>query len=628
MKITKKKTPHRWGVALCMVLALTGAVVTVPMQAIAAQDAVVDYQYLPYSLVQARAFLQRVTGEQKEVLEALSKKYADKPQKVAKAPAAVAYAKIIAEAKSLLSQMETKDVVVDGDVEFMRLQRLHYSILADQGTGQVESRLKRGIAMMGNLLGEALSLDIPKVRDPDQVIGSAAGKKEAARLFRPVSKTPVPAAELANLTALEISRLQPIADHRALSGQEPGNNFEAFLKEQVSLIRACDKKLAQFDLVYARRIMFFDEIKNEATSPKITAKDRYGQTWKVKWGDEVHTDVAMTRVAIDLGASFVDLKFYSGPGETLLILDAPGKTGEGTVHTFTEMAEALLKSKFEFHAERYLLDGQLLKGVGDEIIGHGKVDQSMAERESIDPKYIGAAYVKFKECQLSLYNPAIKRLGGAALSNVGAIQDRVARSSIVFNTWVKNKDMKDDNSRVGLLFNPKTNQFDRTVEYQSDLGCTLGGLKPSGEMNSFESSFVRYAPGRICFAMRPLYVPDSWKACTWSDARWMALRIARLSRADLERSFSECGWPAFVQRLAVEKLISRRNELIEPFRLDLDGIKPLPCDANFTLRVRDATGDHIPVLNGKIQFGSPIVLELESRIHPEGLANVIPRKKD
>ncbi|HEY9068868.1 MAG TPA: hypothetical protein VIV61_01355 [Candidatus Ozemobacteraceae bacterium] len=617
--------------SLLVVLALACAAPTaVPLPARAVQDAVKDYPVLSYSAANVKAFAVRVAGEHAKVMKALRAKYPDKPEKQAKNASAVAYAKLVADAQALLAAMETPQGSGDAAHEFIRLQRLHYALLADMAQAPEESplgKLGRRFRMFSNVLGGSLAMSVPEGIAPEQPIGPLGAKREAARLFKAGSTTPVSREELSRLSPVEISRLQPAPDHPALSGKAPGNNFQDFVNEQVSLIRACEKKLARFDLGYARRILFYDELKEDATSPKITVKDRYGLTWKLKWGDEVHTDVAMTRLAIDLGASFEDLKFYSGPGESLLILTPPDKTGPDAVHSFSRLSEMLLNSKFQFHADRYLLDGNLVKN-GNTILGHGIVDKQMAERESIDPKYVGAAFVKFKECQLSLYNPAIKRLGGAALSTAGAETDRVTRGSIVFNAWIKNKDMKDDNARVGLVYNLKTRQFDRTVEFQSDLGCTLGGLKPSGELNSFEPSFVRTRLGTINFVMRPLYVPRAWKDCSWADARWMALRIAKLSRADLERCFAESGWPSFAQKVAVERLISRRNELIQPFRLDLDGIKTLPCEPDFTLRVTRGGETHLPVLKGKINGDSAIVRELEASTHPEGLATVISRKND
>ncbi|NLI80045.1 MAG: hypothetical protein GX442_26810 [Candidatus Riflebacteria bacterium] len=482
--------------------------------------------------------------------------------------------------------------------------------------------------MASNVLGGPLLLNVPNVYFPPSRLGRRGAAREAARMFRPNKPgNPVTAEEMEEMTALDVSRLQPAPDHPALSPEPPGDRFGRFLEEQTALVQAQGKKLSSFDFAFARRILYYDELKEDATSPKITAKDRYGMKWKVKWGDEVHTDVALTRLYIDLGGVYTDLKFYSGPGETLLILDPPGKKKEG-VRTFADLADLLLASKFQFHADRYLLPEPVLTGNDGRVLGTGQVDQEMIDRESLDPKYLGAYYVAFKELQLSFFNPAIKRLGGAALGNVGAVEDRVARGSLVFNAWIKNKDMKDDNSRVGLLYNPGTGAFDRFVEFQSDLGCTLGALKPSGELNSFEKSFVTYMTTTINFTMKPLYIPKAWKACTWADARWMALRIAALSRADLEHCFADSGWPVFAQKVAVERLLNRRNELVEAFRLGEDGVKPIPCDPDFDFPVKTKQGTDFPVKNGKINDRSAIVRELEETVHPEGLAKVISRKND
>ncbi len=617
-------------VATCMAVAVMLAPVNQAGQANAAQDAVYKYQTLAYSEAHVGTFRSTIISEQSMVMAELSKKYADKPEKIEKHPATVGYQTIASGIEELMADM-AKGSAPEAELahRFMRLQRLHYSLLADRAQGVMEPALKRRLKMLKNVLGKSMALNVPAVADPQVPAGARAAGYEAARLYRPGEKQAISAADLANMSAVEISRLQPAADHPALSGKEPGDNYAAFLDELTQLIRLCEPKLAKFNFQYARGVVYYDELKQDATSPKIRVKDRYGLTWGLKWGDEVHTDVALTRLAIDLGASYADPKFYSGPGETILVLDPPGKNKEDAVKSFAQLAANLLASKFQFHAERYLLsDKELVKDANGQILGHGIVDAAMLERESIDKKYLGAPYVLFKECQLSFFNPAVKRFGGSALSNVGAVQDRVTRSSIVFNAWIKNKDMKDDNSRAALLFNPQTGKFDRMVEFQSDLGCTLGSLKPSGEINSFESSFVKNVAAGIGFSMPVLYIPESWKACSWADARWMALRIAKLSRADLERCFGDSGWPLFVQRIAVEKLIARRNELIAPFRLDLDGVKPLPCEPRMTLTIRHDGREYQPVVNGVIDADCPLVQRLETGIHAEGLASVISRKND
>ncbi|MFZ5949610.1 MAG: hypothetical protein ACOYXC_02810, partial [Candidatus Rifleibacteriota bacterium] len=488
------------------------------------------------------------------------------------------------------------------------------------------NKIARGAKFLGNIALGPIKLKIPNIICPDQKIGNRQARLESQNLAKPGKKGVYSAEELAGMTAYDISRLEPVADHIAYTGEKPGNQYQNFLDHTLKQIRGVDEKYAQYDFKHARRVLFFDELKEDATSPKITTKDRYGLKWKLKWGDEVHTDVALTRLYIDLGGRYTDLKFYSGPAETILVLE---KAGKNTIAaTFDQLANTLLNSKFEFHAHRYLLPEPVLKDKTGKVLGSGIIDEEMAEREGIPAEHIGCYYVLFKECQLSLYNPAIKRLGGAALSKTGAVEDRVARSSIVFNSWIKNKDMKDDNSRVGLLYNLETGAFDQQVEFQSDLGCTLGSLKPSGDLNRFEKSMIMLMPQSINFFMRPLYIPQAWKECTWADARWMAMRIASLGREDLERNFADSGWPAFSQKLAIEKLINRRNELVKAFKLEEDGFKELPCDPEFTLTLKGKGGTDQPVVKGKINADSPTVQKLEAEVHPEGLANVISRKND
>ena len=590
----------------------------------AAQDAIPDYQYRQASINNIKTFYVVVTKEKAVQMQLLESKYKDRTKKIKKHPTVHAFDKILNATKLLIDDVEKNGLNRSNKRKFMRLQRLHYGLKTDIGGAKQAHKVKSAFSFLKNIAFGPLVMKVPESFGPDQPIGQRQAKKESENLYHPGKKVPVTLAELAKMTPIEISRLDISPDHAGCTGQEPGSHFEKYTQVMKKLIRQVSKKLKKFDFKYAKRILFFHEIKNSATSPKIATKDRFGLKWKLKWGDEVHTDVALTRLYINLGGTYTDFKFYSGPGETILILDHPNDQSPEAIRTFDELATALLNSKYKFHAHRYLLPKPVLKDKKGQILGTGIVDEAMIERESLKENKLGCYYVKFKECQLSLYNPVIKRLGGAALSNAGATKDRVARSSIVFNAWIKNKDMKDDNSRVGLIYNPATEKFDKYVEFQSDLGCTMGGLIPSGALNLFESSFVQYQVNSINFKMRPLYIPKSWKSCSWSDARWMALRIGRLTRENIEECFAESGWPSFIQKLAVEKLISRRNELIKAFKLDLDGIKPIKCNPKFSVNIK---GDY-PIKRGKINKNSRIIKKLRRDYHPEGLADIIPRSKD
>ncbi|MBU1105340.1 MAG: hypothetical protein KKB51_01630 [Candidatus Riflebacteria bacterium] len=602
-------------------------IVFLPFTSVSAvEQEIPNFEYRPATLGDIEAFIVEVESALNLQTEKLSEKYDGKKKKIENHQTVIAFNQVIADAKDLRNKVKANGSNEVLKRQFMQLQRLHYSVMADIGGAEQPNKILVGIKFAGNLGLGPIKLSIPNIICPDQKIGSRQAKLEAANLSKPGKKGSYSVDELAELTAYEVSRLEPPENHLAYTGEKVGNNFDKFLEETRELIRKIDKDYARFDYSYAKRVLFYDELQGEATSPKITTKDRYGLKWKLKWGDEVHTDVAMTRLYIDLGGLYTDLKFYSGPGETILILEKAGK--KDAVVTFEDLATALLNSKFKFHAHRYLLPEPVLKDKTGRILGSGVVDEKMAEREAIPAEKIGCFYVLFKECQLSLFNPAIKRLGGAALSNVGAVEDRVARSSIVFNTWIKNKDMKDDNSRVGLIYNAKTGSFDRHAEFQSDLGCTLGGLRASGDLNKFEKSLVMLMPQSINFSMRPLYLPKAWKKCTWADARWMTMRIASFKREDFERIFGDSGWPVFMQRIAIEKLINRRNELVKAFKLEEDGFDKIECDPEFDFAVKVKSGTDQVVKHGKANAKSATVKKLVEEIHPEGLAEVIPRGKD
>ncbi len=603
-----------------------GPLAALPPAAMAIEQEIPDFEFRPATIGDIDAFIFEVKAARDQQLKALEQKYGEKKKKITGHQTMIAFNKIIADSQKLRARIAKTRADSLAQRRFMQTQRLYYGVMADIGGASQPGKISRLTKFIGNVAFGPIKLKVANIICPDQKIGRRQAKLEAQNLAKPGKKGVYSAEELAAMTAFEISRLEPVADHIAYTGDKPGNHYQKFLDQTLKQIRAIDEKYVQYDFNYARRVLFFDEIKEDATSPKITTKDRYGLKWKLKWGDEVHSDVAMTRLYIDLGGRYTDLKFYSGPAETILVLEKAGK--DTIAATFDQLANILLNSKFEFHAHRYLLPEPVIKDKAGKILGTGIIDEEMAEREGIPAKHIGCYYVLFKECQLSLYNPAIKRLGGAALSNVGAVEDRVARSSIVFNSWIKNKDMKDDNSRVGLLYNLKTGAFDQQVEFQSDLGCTLGALTTSGDLNHFEDSMVMLMPQSINFFMHPLYIPQAWKKCTWADARWMAMRIASLGRNDLERAFADSGWPVFSQKLAIEKLINRRNELVKAFKLEEDGFRELPCDTKFTLTIKGKDGIDQPVVKGKINADSPTVRKLEAEVHPEGLANVISRRRD
>lgn len=76
---------------------------------------------------------------------------------------------------------------------------------------------------------------------------------------------------------------------------------------------------------------------------------------------------------------------------------------------------------------------------------------------------------------------------------------------------------------------------------------------------------------------------------TWDDARWIARRIEKLSRADWKEIVDSTNIPKAVQMILLEKLISRRNSAMKLFKIDAEEMK---VDANIS--------NGVELVNGKL----------------------------
>src|SRR5690606_18554588 len=58
-----------------------------------------------------------------------------------------------------------------------------------------------------------------------------------------------------------------------------------------------------------------------------------------------------------------------------------------------------------------------------------------------------------------------------------------------------------------------------------------------------------------------------FETTTYDDLRWMARRIAQISREDVRWAFEQGGFPKEVVELFVIKIMNRRNEILKAFDL-------------------------------------------------------------
>jgi len=174
----------------------------------------------------------------------------------------------------------------------------------------------------------------------------------------------------------------------------------------------------------------------------------------------------------------------------------------------------------------------------------------------------------------------IDRIGQWTFSWGMAEQSREARGLFVFNAWIANADMKDEENNKLVLRN-LPNGEQKMFLVQQDVGHSFGWVLPERveaytwdliETNA-TSRLFGWVNGSIEFNYINLQDAGLEHTTTYADAKWMTRLIAQLTRKQIEDAVSLGGWPGGIPQLYVEKLINRRNQLVQAF--DLESEYPL-----------------------------------------------------
>jgi hypothetical protein len=197
-------------------------------------------------------------------------------------------------------------------------------------------------------------------------------------------------------------------------------------------------------------------------------------------------------------------------------------------------------------------------------------------------------YVVFQAAVAEYKPKSIERIGMWPFSEGVASTSREARGLQLFNIWIANADMKDEENNKLSLRRGEDGLFEVYLT-QQDIGHAFGLVLPERvnayPWEAFESSPWSRAFGALRGRREINYMNLQqagleWMA-TWADSKWMARRIAQLSREQIEVAVSLGRWPGGVGPLYVEKLINRRNQFVEVFGLEGEyGL--LPVDRNLT----------------------------------------------
>jgi hypothetical protein len=449
---------------------------------------------------------------------------------------------------------------------FPALKSMLYSLRSELLGKRKVGKLGIALGILGNL---SLKLPYLSPEERRRPLVLAEAKLEAANLEDPqAGKVYREPADLAGLTSEQVSRLDVRSDsylwhteselHRLIA--QHGTAWKA-LEARIES-RVADALQAPYSLDRARRVLVFERIRSVASSPKIEARDLYGQEWKVKWGEEVQTEALANHLYVELGGKFEDLVYANkgGPRDLMLVLNGPGHGDTDScddVTTLEELRRCLLRSTYHFDVSAH-------------VVGHGVITEATLQQEPlaslpvVKTDLLGREFVTFNESLVEFQTGPgeFQPLGAGPMSSGGALDDRVKRGLAIFSYWIQNKDAKDDNNR-GVI-DPRSSAY---VEYMHDLGASLGGLKISGNPNllKFGDAYVRRRGGKVRFTANMLYVPKAFDRATYADAAWMARKIINLPREDIVAAVAATRWPDFQQEIMASRLIARRNAIARVF---------------------------------------------------------------
>jgi hypothetical protein len=357
----------------------------------------------------------------------------------------------------------------------------------------------------------------------------------------------------------------------------------ASLEKRIESIVRDDEKIPTYDLKSASRLLVYEKTKNSATSPKIEVKDLHGLEWKLKWGDEVHSETIANRLYIAAGGKWSDLVYVKGPdfanangAGTILLIDAEESDEEKScvgqkVVDAASLVNCLKTSRYDANIESHiLLHGKL----NDPKFANVRSQVEKVAQEQGGKVKGTESFVIFRESLVEFQGKKTMVRGGPiGLRGHGTLDDRALRGQILYQLWIANRDLKEDNARSLLV--PGKNGELEYIETIHDQGFSMGSTKAAAEFGNLTDTFIEVKDGflkgpRLAFNEALLYRPEIYLHSTYSDMLWMAKHILEISEDDLKWVLDQTNWPDFMKTAAIGKLLARQLNIAQMFGMKAD----------------------------------------------------------
>jgi len=245
--------------------------------------------------------------------------------------------------------------------------------------------------------------------------------------------------------------------------------------------------------------------------------------------------------------------------------------------TQSEVTASALSAALGFHHDisKHVTDFKV------ELPKKMSVEEVKTEWNSYYSKYDFDKYVKeiyqdddrtvivIKEGLLEIKPEDLIRVGPWAYSYYDHRSLRELRGLYIFNAWIANNDIKEaDNNKLVIRYDKKNTDQYQLFQFQHDQGFSFG-KNGKEKIQEFQWDLVKKTSDKAVHIINNnLQTNSGFNHVTYYDSKWMVRKIANLSREQITEAVKLGGWPDEVAELLVEKLISRRNQLVSAFELE------------------------------------------------------------
>lgn len=355
---------------------------------------------------------------------------------------------------------------------------------------------------------------------------------EAANLINPATGEYFSQAELSALKAsgVDISRFDP-----------PKNNGTIELIEDLSTSDVTERYREGKNMMHAGLIVKFpkenigylDEIRKTQSRMKLIfeTKDENGKKtgeYKLKMGLEIHSEPTGAGLAVmlgmnqDLSKHVRNIKIYTGMMNwDDFVIDFT------SYFSYKDLMRVAVEHGFDKNKNQFYV-------IFNEGLLEARFDSDKLER--IGPFYPGLRSGK-----------------------------REARALMLFNAWIANVDVKPGENNK-LLRRTDTNQL---FYSQHDLGYGFGYFEREKPTDFPWDIVLKDDAHGVLFDFRNIVPNPDINIMGFYDAKWMTRKIAQLTRAQITEAVKLGNWPNQspynYEQLIIEKLINRRNQLVQTF---------------------------------------------------------------